>query len=205
MLRRVPWTVEGCTFYTDFRTLPLASVDVVIGMDWLESHSPMLVDWRHKLLMVPYEGSFRLLQGDVPTGQHRVLLHIEPITESASSSSTVHLELAVQEILDQFQDLFQAPMALTPSRACDHEIPLIEGAQPIFIRPYRYLPKLKDEIERQVQEMLSQGLIRHSSSSSPRLYSLSRRRTGPSASVWTFASLMPSLKSPSFPFLSSIS
>lgn len=56
-------------------------------------------------------------------------------------------------------------MALTPSRACDHEIPLIEGAQPIFIRPYRYLPKLKDEIERQVQEMLSQGLIRHSSSS----------------------------------------
>lgn len=56
-------------------------------------------------------------------------------------------------------------MALTPSRACDHEISLIEGAQPIFIRPYRYLPKLKDEIERQVQEMLSQGLIRHSSSS----------------------------------------
>ena len=39
------------------------------------------------------------------------------------------------------------------------------GAQPVFIRPYRYPPKLKDEIEAQVQEMLSQGLIQPSSSS----------------------------------------
>jgi len=29
-------------------------------------------------------------------------LHIEPVIESASSSSTVHLEPEVQEILDQF-------------------------------------------------------------------------------------------------------
>ena len=29
----------------------------------------------------------------------------------------------------------------------------------MFIRPYRYPPKLKDEIEAQVKEMLAQGLI----------------------------------------------
>lgn len=34
----------------------------------------------------------------------------------------------------------------------------------MFIRPYRYPPALKDEIERQVQDMLAQGLIRQSSS-----------------------------------------
>jgi len=35
----------------------------------------------------------------------------------------------------------------------------------VYIRPYRYPPSLKDEIERQVNEMLSQGIIQPSSSS----------------------------------------
>jgi len=52
------------------------------------------------------------------------------------------------------------PTELPPSRSCNHSIPLIPGAQPVFIRPYRYPPKLKDEIEAQVKEMLAQGLIR---------------------------------------------
>jgi len=42
---------------------------------------------------------------------------------------------------------------------------LIDGAQPVFVRSYRYPPKLKDEIEWQVQDMLAQGLIQHSHSS----------------------------------------
>lgn len=34
----------------------------------------------------------------------------------------------------------------------------------MFIHPYRYPPKLKDEIEAQVKEMLAQGIIRPSTS-----------------------------------------
>jgi hypothetical protein len=56
------------------------------------------------------------------------------------------------------------PTELPPSQSCKHSIPLILGAQPVFIRPYRYPPKLKDEIEAQVKEMLAQGLIRPSTS-----------------------------------------
>lgn len=48
VLRQVPWSVDGCTFRSDFRTLPLADFDVVIGVDWLEAHSPMQVDWKQK-------------------------------------------------------------------------------------------------------------------------------------------------------------
>lgn len=67
-------------------------------------------------------------------------------------------------LLDEFDDLLQATDSLPPSRQCNHSIPLIPGSQPFYIRPYRYPPALKDEIERQVQEMLSQGLIQPSSS-----------------------------------------
>jgi hypothetical protein len=59
---------------------------------------------------------------------------------------------------------FSTSTGLPPSRACDHTIPLIQGAQPIFVRPYRYAPLLKTEIEKQVNDMLDQGIIQKSSS-----------------------------------------
>jgi hypothetical protein len=53
---------------------------------------------------------------------------------------------------------------LPPARPCDHSIPLVPGAQPVQVRPYRYPPLLKDEIERQVTDMLKLGIIRPSAS-----------------------------------------
>jgi tRNA A37 N6-isopentenylltransferase MiaA len=66
--------------------------------------------------------------------------------------------------VDSFASLFEQPTALPPSRSFNHSIPLVPGAQPVFVRPYRYPPNLKDEIEKQVKEMLDQGLIQPSTS-----------------------------------------
>ena len=41
---------------------------------------------------------------------------------------------------------------------------MLPGAQPVHIRPYRYAPALKTEIEQQVKEMLSSGIIKSSQS-----------------------------------------
>lgn len=70
----------------------------------------------------------------------------------------------VQLLLDEFVVLFQPPTELPPSRPCDHSIPLVAGAAPVQVRPYRYAPALKDEIEAQVKEMLQNGIIQKSSS-----------------------------------------
>ena len=67
-------------------------------------------------------------------------------------------------MIGQFAPLFAELASLPPSRACDHEIPLLPGAQPVNIRPYRYPPALRDEIEKQVAEMLDKGLIQPSAS-----------------------------------------
>lgn len=44
------WWTQGHSFKTDFRLLPLGSYDVILGMDWLEQHSPMQINWSHKWL-----------------------------------------------------------------------------------------------------------------------------------------------------------
>lgn len=57
-------------------------------------------------------------------------------------------------------------------------MPLIAGAQPFRLRPYRFDPAQKDEVKKQVQDLLSKGQIQLSSSpfSSPVL--LVRKKTG---------------------------
>ena len=76
----------------------------------------------------------------------------------------VQLPQAISALLDKFPSVVCPPDRLPPRRGCDHEIPLIEGATPIIVRPYDYHLVLKDEIESQVESMLQQGLIQPSTS-----------------------------------------
>lgn len=116
--------------------------------------------------MVPHDGQVQVLQGIAPSAPRHVLIQLDLLsTISSDTSESAAMHPAVQPLLSEFSDLFQEPTELPPSRACDHEIPLVLEAQPVFIRPYRYPPKLKNEIERQVHEMLQQGLIRPNTSS----------------------------------------
>ncbi|MCH90591.1 RNA-directed DNA polymerase (Reverse transcriptase), partial [Trifolium medium] len=57
------------------------------------------------------------------------------------------------------------PKGLPPKRMKEHEIALKEGQEAVNVRPYRYPYHHKNEIERQVKEMLSTGIIRPSTSS----------------------------------------
>jgi hypothetical protein len=91
----------------------------------------------------------------------------------------------VQQLVDSFANLFTQPTSLPPSHSCNHSIPLVPGAQLVFICPYRYPPSMKDEIERQVKDMLSR-IIQPSSSAFASPVFLSRRRMGPLISAWTF-------------------
>ena len=65
----------------------------------------------------------------------------------------------VQKLLTEFEDVFEEPKALPPHRSFDHAITLQNNAQPVNSRPYRYSLLQKDEIERQVKEMIDAGLI----------------------------------------------
>ncbi|BBN67348.1 transposable element gene [Prunus dulcis] len=56
------------------------------------------------------------------------------------------------------------PAALPPPRHIDHRIPLLPGATPVNVWPYRYPHLQKSEIESLIHEMLAVGIIRPSAS-----------------------------------------
>ena len=68
----------------------------------------------------------------------------------------------VSAVLNEYEDVFQEPQGLPPSRRHDHAIVLKEGANIPNLRPYRYPHYQKNEIERLVDDMLRSGIIRPS-------------------------------------------
>lgn len=68
--------MDGCSFTFDFRVLNLLSFDIVVGMDRLEDHCPMQVDWRNKWLTVPYQGQSKVLHGIATDSPLQLLLMV---------------------------------------------------------------------------------------------------------------------------------
>jgi hypothetical protein len=57
MLPAAEWSIhQGTQFVTDLKVLPLPYYDMIIGMDWLEWHSPMKVDWLSKWIVINHKG-----------------------------------------------------------------------------------------------------------------------------------------------------
>jgi hypothetical protein len=70
----------------------------------------------------------------------------------------------MKELLQAFLDIFTDPSSLPPTREVDHIITLKEGTELVNVWPYRYAHYQKNEIEKQVQDMFTSGLVRPSTS-----------------------------------------
>jgi hypothetical protein len=44
MIPNCNWWMQGHSFNSNFILLPLGGYDIILGMDWVEMHSPMKVD-----------------------------------------------------------------------------------------------------------------------------------------------------------------
>lgn len=172
------WWSHGQEFRCNLKVLPLLSYDIILGMDWLESHSPMQVDWEKKYVEFQHHGSTIRLQG-LPSSDTTCAtvsaMQLQALCKENASLLVLQLCQVVQqqplpmppqvaELLSRYKEVFDEPTGMPPKRACDHRIPLLPGAQPFAIRPYRYSPALKTEIERQVADLLQKGIIQVSQS-----------------------------------------
>jgi hypothetical protein len=210
--QRVPqlkWYIQGQSFLFDAKVLPLRCYDLILGEDWLEDHNPLLIDYKLKTMQFSVDEKVVQLQGVVDDTtqctlvtatklkgllKHGAVSHcVQMLLPITSEKPSIDCELAQSEIedklpepisalLSQYDHLFSEPTGSPPTRAADHKIPLVPGAQLVKVRPYRYSPVQKTEIEKQLKQMLAQGVIRHSTSSFASPVLLVRKKDG----TWRF-------------------
>lgn len=103
----------------------------------------------------------RKIKGLVRKGGIAQVIHLCPILQGEHQET---VPTPIQALVDSKAALFQEPTSLPPAREFDHHIPLIPGVKSVNMKPYRYSPTQKDEIERQIKEMLINGIIKPSQS-----------------------------------------
>jgi hypothetical protein len=151
IIRQAAVTIHSDVFHVDLFVMPLAGYDMVLGTQWLATLGPVLWDFGGRNMTFEWHGKSVCWQGVLGAAASSV--------HTATATSTL-----LDELLASFADIFAEPHGLPPHRSWDHGIMLVPGAQPVAIRPYRYPARHKDELERQCNAMLDQGLIRPSSS-----------------------------------------
>ena len=84
--------------------------------------------------------------------------------ESSASDEAADLQLQVDDLKQDFAEVFAEPFGLPPDRGVEHVIPLLPDSQPPFQRMYRLAPSELQEVQRQITDLLSKQLIEPSTS-----------------------------------------
>jgi len=191
-IRDFEWKLQSTKFQSDILLIPLQGVDMVLGVQWLETLGP--ISWEFKKLEMRFKfANQKVLLHGIHSGSVREMkvqklqkLKEEEVqlamvcVQEIQSNEEVDSELCmlntlavetevdsgVERVVNTYQDIFVEPTELPPFRdQHDHRIPLLEGSNPVNQRPYRYVIHQKNEIDKIVEDMLAAGTIQGSSSS----------------------------------------
>ncbi|KAD5803551.1 hypothetical protein E3N88_14911 [Mikania micrantha] len=171
---KIPVSIGSFQFLLDVLVFDMGNLDLILGMAWLASLGEVVHNWHHSWMQFQFDGKEVRLQGVSHNQSKSVALQqwlghfdccdSELAVPSVGDSTLSDLQQQVlSRLLHDVYDVFAAPMGLPPSRSHDHSIQL-HSDTPICVRPYRYPHIQKAEIERQVSELLSLGMIRPSKS-----------------------------------------
>ncbi|XP_038704764.1 uncharacterized protein LOC120000718 [Tripterygium wilfordii] len=185
----VPLMMGSYSCMMNLFVLPLGGCDIVLGVQWLQTVSPVLWDFQELTMQftvnhIPFQLvsinqnqpfvqqiSLHQMERVIQDSSLGMLLYsqevvgVQPVNTSLSTTQLAELEA----LLLTYDHIFQMPSTLPPERLHDHRIPLLPNAKPPSKRPYHYGPLQKDEIEKAVSELKQSGFIRdsHSPFSSP--------------------------------------
>ncbi|XP_047257482.1 uncharacterized protein LOC107849355 [Capsicum annuum] len=172
------WLLQGTTFASDFLLLSLGNVDIVLGVQWLSTLGRILFDFSSRTIEFRYQGKKHVRIGStnkLKTTKSKTLIkqcavenqlymlslmptdYAKYLCYNIQTNQGNETPLILIGLLDEFASIFEVPTTLPPHRGpFDHRIPLLDSANPVSKRPYRYPGIKKDIIEKLVQEMLDQ-------------------------------------------------
>ncbi|GKA05076.1 putative reverse transcriptase domain-containing protein [Tanacetum coccineum] len=148
--------IRGCTlnflnhpFNIDLMPVELGSLDVIIGMDWLEKYQAVIV-CAEKLVQVYAKGC---------------PIFLAHVTTKETEDKSKKKRLEDVKIVRNFPEVFLEDLSgLHPARQVEFQIDLIPDVAPVARPPYRLAPSNKKELSDQLKELFDKGFIRPSSS-----------------------------------------
>jgi len=164
---------------TTMYAIPIGGVDVVVGVQWLETLGNITMNLKQHFMRFKLDGIQYQLDGFVPPPSQVISSHrMEKliwkgapgiIARCYSLEGSEEIKIVIpelQEVLAHHSKVFEElPKLLPPEREQDHAIELLAGSNPQNVIPYRYPYQQKNEIKKLVKELLEAGSIKESKSS----------------------------------------
>ncbi|KAK1427793.1 hypothetical protein QVD17_16488 [Tagetes erecta] len=140
------WIMQGSWFKADMLVIPLSNYDVVLGIQWLQTLNDIVWNFKSLTMKFTLEDQPFELKGMVKQGvslcsvtKLNSMLQTDQVVQAQlfclqtdSQTSFQHEPKVINdqnktdlaELLATFQDVFEVPVGLPPSRKCDHKIKL---------------------------------------------------------------------------------
>lgn len=172
------YSIQGEQFVTTFRVLEMKGYDIIFGCDWIRQYSPVSLNLKTKEMTVNKGGSVVVLSDvTVPARNFMISMHkMEKWIDQGMAGAVLYMKSvqkekeghgtleSIEKVLANFEDVFEEPKMLPPTRDCDHTIPLVPGAKPVNVRPYRLPHNQKNAMEELVKQLISSNTIKPSMS-----------------------------------------
>lgn len=140
-------TMGELTYTIDAMILPLGGSDMVLGIQWLATLGTIQCNFAN-LTMEYYVGNKKVmlrgaqqaaLQWMHPKLQFKATLNsmavcVCPVSLCNMEGVTLIEPQKIDEVLDEFKEVFEVATSLPPKRTHDHQIPLLPNTPPINIR-----------------------------------------------------------------------
>lgn len=164
-------------FQQSFRILELPGHEIVLGSNWMAQHSLVAFHYKPRQLSLFKDKTLAiktLACESLATTAEINSTELHKLLEGGAAGYSLHLIMdttfkkpdqqvvlaEIQQVLEEHASIFKDLEGLPPKRECDHKIPLKAGAKPPNSRPYRVPHLQKDELERQIDELLKSKVIR---------------------------------------------
>ncbi|XP_061339376.1 uncharacterized protein LOC133286051 [Gastrolobium bilobum] len=165
MCKDVEFKYEGRDYIIDFICLPMVSLQVILGMDWL-SKNCAVIDCCGKKLVMLSEESATSSSPCISIHQARRVLEegaLGYIWLGRLVSSSTQDKIADIPIVNEFMDVFPDEIPnLPPEREIEFSIELLPGVGPISMAPYRMSPLELAELKKQIEDLLAKQFIQPS-------------------------------------------
>ncbi|KAJ0906604.1 putative nucleotidyltransferase, Ribonuclease H [Helianthus annuus] len=180
-IETVSTILEGCEMSIRNHSFPLsllpfklAGFDIVLGMDWLSRNQAQIICGKRQIVLKTPSGESLTIRGDTHYGLPEDVSMLKA-SRCLNRGCVIYMAQVIIEepkpkiedlpVISEYPEVFPEELpGLPPDRQVEFRIDIIPGAAPIARAPYRLAPTEMKELRTQLDELLTKGFIRPSSS-----------------------------------------